>query len=524
MRGDITGGFGTGVIAGAAATLVLFAYRVATGVPMPAEALAERLIRLLPFPVFAWLLERLQHWAKPLGFAAAVALTLVGFGAGGVVYAGLRQRVRLGLMLGLITGAVTWILSVLLFLPLIQGGLLGERLTTVVSAPALPLAVASLVYGLLLASLSSSSDRAAVPPGEEIRRVRAGGNDPGGAVSGVIASIGRRAVLRRSVLSLCVIAAVSRLDVLAETAATRAGGVVSRAGRLIRGMPPEVTPNGEFYQVSKNYPFDPSVDVRKWSLEVRGLVDRPLRLSFAEFVGAAPSLERYHTLMCISNEVGGDLIGNARWKGIRVRDILALAGVRPDATTIIWRSVDGYFESVPRSVAMDPDSLLAYEMNGAPLPRPHGAPVRVLLPNRYGMKQPKWLTAIEAVGPDYPGYWERQGLSKPAIVKTASAFRAEARHGAAVAVGGWAFAGRRGIAAVEVSADRGTTWFRATVEPALGENCWQLWSAEWTPPQPGEYVLTVRAVDATGGKQAGRRQRLPDGAEGYHEIRVRVGG
>ena len=206
-----------------------------------------------------------------------------------------------------------------------------------------------------------------------------------------------------------------------------------------------------------------------------------------------------------------------------MRDVLALTGVRATATTVVWRSADGYSESVPLDVAMDPDSLLAYEMNGVALPQKHGAPVRVLLPNRYGMKQPKWLTAIEVSRLDIMGYWERQGLSKAAIVKTQSAFF-EAAPGALVTLGGWAFAGRRGISRVQISGDGGTSWISASLRAPLGANCWQFWTAAWRAPAPGEYTLTVRAADDTKSDQAGKLRRLPDGAEGYDSVRVRVPG
>jgi DMSO/TMAO reductase YedYZ molybdopterin-dependent catalytic subunit len=524
-------GFGTGILAGVAATLVLFAYRMATGVPTPAEVLTERMIRLLPFPVFALILATLQHWAKPLGFLMALITSLVGFGLGGVIYTRMAwDSRRPRLTRGLVAAAVTWVCLTYVFLPGIQGGILGAPLTTVVPAPALPMALGSLVYGLLMAGLSPQPgqrgirrDRPASGPASSVLHT--------GGSSAVSVPVSRRDLLRRSALVALVAAAAARLGTWGDATEERVAAVVSGAAavasgafRLIRGMPPEVTSNREFYQVSKNYPFDPTVDVATWSLEVGGLVGHPLKLSYADFVRAAPSVERYQTLECISNEVGGDLISTARWKGIRIRDILALADVRPEARTVIWHSADGYFESLPLDAAMDPESLLAYEMNGAPLPQNHGAPVRVLLPNRYGTKQPKWLTGIEVASSDFPGYWQRQRLNEPAIVKTGSAFRVERQEGPVVLLGGWAFAGSRGISKVEISADGGTTWFPAAVKEALGENCWQFWSAEWKPPAPGEYSLKVRAVDGTGRMQAGRWRRMPDGAEGYHEVRIRVAG
>ncbi len=298
------------------------------------------------------------------------------------------------------------------------------------------------------------------------------------------------------------------------------------AFRSLKGMPREVTPNDQFYIISKNF-FDPTVDVSRWSLEVTGLVNKPLRLSLEEFKKIAPSVERYQTLECISNEVGGDLINNAKWKAVRARDILARAEVKPGAMTIIWHAADGYTESIPLEIAMDPVTLLAYEMNGEPIPQKHGAPVRVLLTNRYGMKQPKWLTAIEVSDREYrstKGYWEQQGWSQDAYVKVGSAIRVETKEGAALALGGWAFAGNRGISKVEFTPDGGKTWLSAAVKEALGENTWQFWSATWTPPKPGDYTIKVRATDGKGVLQPEEpKPTLPDGGQGYHTVKVHFG-
>jgi DMSO/TMAO reductase YedYZ molybdopterin-dependent catalytic subunit len=494
---------------GSAVVAVLFGYRFATGMPTLQEALAERMIRLLPYQIFAVILARLQHLAKPFGLVMAVVTTVIGFGLWGLLYAWIAERLRLSrFRLALATGAVTWLVLMFIGLPAIEGGLFGAPLTTVVSDPALPMAMASVIYGFLVAFVYGPSRPVASP---------SLGRDGSGR-----SAMNRRELLKRSALAAAGAVLGTRLaDWISRTGALLAAYAAS-AFRLIAGMPQEVTPNGQFYQVSKNF-FDPTVDVPKWSLEVTGLVEKPLKLSFNDFTKAAPAVERYQTFECISNEVGGDLIGTAKWKAVRVRDILALAGVRPGATTIIWRAVDGFSESIPLAVAMDPTSLLAYEMNGQPIPQKHGAPVRVLLQNRYGMKQPKWLTSIEVANHDHTGYWEQQGWDKEAIVKTNSAFRVEAKDGPLVLLGGWAFAGNRGISKVEISADDGKTWFPAAVKEPLGENCWQFFSAEWKPPAPGTYHLKVRAVDGKGRLQpAEPKPTLPDGGQGYHTVTVKV--
>jgi DMSO/TMAO reductase YedYZ molybdopterin-dependent catalytic subunit len=331
------------------------------------------------------------------------------------------------------------------------------------------------------------------------------------------APVSRRDLLGRSAILVLVTVGAT----LAKSAGIAIARAAGHAFRLLRGMPPEVTPNDQFYIISKNF-LDPTVDVSRWSLEVTGLVNKPLRLSLEELTKTAPSVERYQTLECISNEVGGDLISNAKWKGIRMKDLLDLAGVKEGATTVIMRSVDNYSESLPLEVAVDPATLLAYQMNGMPVPQKHGAPVRVLLFNRYGMKMPKWLTNIEVANHDYTGYWERQGWSKQAIVKISSTFRVETKNGVVFALGGWAFAGDRGISKVEVSPDNGKTWIPAAVKDPMGKNCWQFWSLEWKPPAKGDYALKVRATDGTGQPQPGQpKPTLPDGGQGYHTVRVR---
>jgi len=496
--------FGAGAAAGCAATIVVFLLRLVTGVPTPDEALTEWIVGRLPFPVFAWLLGMFQHAAKPLGFGLTVVLTLVGCGAGGLAFGWALRAPRRPRRFPPVAAAVATavVLAGVLVLFLRAAGS-GATLAAGLVAPTLPLAVAGVVYGLLLTRWIPRTASAGAR--EVVGR-------PGG--SPAAAPLARRRLARRSVLLAAALGC-----------AVWVVRWVAEAPSGTRRLASEVTPNDQFYQVSKNYPFDPTVDRATWSLEVAGLVATPIRLSYAEFVRAAPAVERYHTLECISNEVGGDLIGNAKWKGVRVRDLLALAGVRPSATTVVWRSADGYRESVPLAIAMDPDSLLVYEMNGVALPEKHGAPLRVLLPNRYGMKQPKWLTGIELSRLDIMGYWERQGLSKAGIVKTQSAFLdAAPGAGAVVALAGWAFAGRRGIARVEISADGGTSWIPASVKAPLGAGCWQWWTAAWHAPAPGAYVLTVRAADAAGVLQPGTFRRLPDGAEGHATVRVRVPG
>ena len=305
-----------------------------------------------------------------------------------------------------------------------------------------------------------------------------------------------------------------------------AGAFAQSLFSRIKDLPPEITPNDRFYVVSKNPPgFDPELDAERWSLEIAGIVGRPLKLSYAQ-LRALPAVEQFQTLECISNEVGGDLISNARWKGVRLRDVLQQAGgPGTKAVKVAFRCADGYTESIPIADALNPSTVLAYEMNGEPLPAAHGRPVRLLVPGLFGMKNPKWITRIELVDYDFQGYWERSGWSDEAVVKTMSKFTTLPRTARLeeVALGGVAYGGDRGVREVEVSMDGGKTWQKADTKAPIGPFTWVLWAALWKPTAPGEYTLKVRAKDGGGVVQIAKETpTLPDGASGYHTLRVRV--
>jgi DMSO/TMAO reductase YedYZ molybdopterin-dependent catalytic subunit len=291
------------------------------------------------------------------------------------------------------------------------------------------------------------------------------------------------------------------------------------------GLAPDVTPNADFYTVSKNL-IDPHVELARWQLQVGGLVNRTLALTYDE-LRALPQAEQWQTLFCISNEVGGEYAGNALWGGVRLMDLLrAAGGVQPGARDVVLRASDGYADSVPLAKAADPATLVALTMNGVPLPPEHGAPARLLVPGTYGVKNVKWLTAVEVIAADFRGYWQQRGWSEDATVKTTARIDTPRKGSAPAAtvtrVAGVAFAGDRGISAVELSLDSGTTWQTARLSPPKGPLSWVPWELPWSPP-PGDYQLTVRAVDGHGQAQTAQTSAsLPDGAAGYHRISVRV--
>jgi DMSO/TMAO reductase YedYZ molybdopterin-dependent catalytic subunit len=291
------------------------------------------------------------------------------------------------------------------------------------------------------------------------------------------------------------------------------------------GTRPEITSNNDFYQIDINA-FPVRIDVNKWRLEVEGLVENPLSLTLAE-IRDFPEVTQIITLSCISNSVGGDLISTSRWTGVRLKDILERAGLKPGAQEVAVESEDGFYESVSMQDAMDERTLLVYEMNGVPLPPAHGYPLRIYIPNRYGMKQPKWIQRLEVIDQEGAGYWVDRGWSEEAFVNTTSAVDPvqEPSTGASdttVPIGGIAYAGARSISKVEVQVDDGP-WAEAQLRvPPLNSLTWVQWRYDW-PSQAGEHTVRVRAYDGDGELQVLEPSRShPDGATGIHEITFEV--
>lgn len=308
-------------------------------------------------------------------------------------------------------------------------------------------------------------------------------------------------------------------------------GMAARDVSWPPGLSPAFTDADLFYTVSKNRFFDPDIDADRWSLEVNGLVGRPISLTLDD-LRAMPVVESAVTLGCIGAGVPARAIGNARWTGVRLRDVLERAGgVDRTAVDLVWISADNYTDSIPVAKALDAGTLLVWGMNGAPLPRAHGAPVRAIVPGIYGMKHAKWVEAIELIAGDHLGYWQRQGWSDTAPFMTLSRFdmpRSGERLAAGVAttLGGIAFAGDRGITRVEVGVGTpdqpvaSLLWMEADLLPVIGEAAWRLWTCPFTPA-PGRLRLGLRATDGTGTVQtAARRGNFPNGAEGWHIVDV----
>jgi DMSO/TMAO reductase YedYZ molybdopterin-dependent catalytic subunit len=489
-------GFAWGALAGLALVALMYLAALFIGLrPLP-QALSGPVLALMPGPVFGFLIDTLQHAGKVVEEFGLIVAMVVGLGVLGSAWAVAARRWRFQ-QSALVFAAAGWLVVVAILLPASNLGLggLNDGATT-------PIVWALLfaVYGLILQMGSPS------PLPDQ-------------------ADAGRRRMLGALPLAI----GAASLGVLAfRLVPDWYKAIFNPAEAGLSGPSPEITPVANFYVVSKNfYGSDPVVAAGGWTLSIGGAVDKPMKLSLAQ-LRALPSTTEYVTLECISNDVGGGLISTGSFTGVSLSALLAMASPRPAGTWAAFKARDGYAESLPMSmIRSSPEYLVAYDLDGAPLPELHGFPARILLPGHYGMKGPKWLDSIDLVDRESGGYWEAQGWDHNAIVRTMSRFDVP-RDGSivklgAVTVSGVAYAGVKGVSKVEYSTDGGKTWSPADIKPPLSPLTWVLWSATWTPTSEGTYTLQVRATDGSGALQDSKASMsFPTGASGYHTIHVNV--
>jgi DMSO/TMAO reductase YedYZ molybdopterin-dependent catalytic subunit len=294
----------------------------------------------------------------------------------------------------------------------------------------------------------------------------------------------------------------------------------------VEGVAPFVTPTSRFFRIDTALRV-PQVARDEWRLRIHGDVERELVLDYDDLLRRR-HVERYITLSCVSNPVGGDLIGTARWQGVLLADVLREAGPREGADQVVSRSVDGWTCGTPTSIVMDGrDALLAVAMNGEPLPARHGYPVRMVVPGLFGyVSATKWVTEIELTAWDaFDAYWVPRGWAKEGPVKTMARIEhpRSGQHCAAgvVDVAGTAWAVHRGVDKVQVRVDGGD-WIDGELGAVPSNDTWRQWRLRWDAT-PGEHVIEARAVDGDGVPQPDEpRAVAPDGAQGHHRIRVVV--
>lgn len=499
MRRVVFRGFGSGVVAGLVLVALMYLAKLLIGTtPLP-QLLQQPILAVMPGFVFGFLIDTLQHAGKVVEEAGLIVGMIVGLGILGGAW-GWARKVWARPPLAFAFAAIGWALVAFVLLPISGDGFLGLH-----EGPTTPLVwgVLFVVYGVVL---QVGGDRA-----------------PGAPVE---ADAGRRRILRLMPIGIVALSAGG----LAFELFPRWYQAVFKAPETgLSGASPEITPVENFYVVSKNF-SDPVVSEQGWTLKVGGLANNPQNLSIAD-LRTLPSATEYVTLECISNNVGGSLMSTGQFTGVRLRDLVSMAMPQTSATHAHFKARDGYTESLPLSlIAGSPEILVAYALDGAPLPTGHGFPARIVVPGHYGMKGPKWLDSIDLASQDDGGYWETQGWDRSALVKTTARFDvpndgdiAKARQ--AVPLLGVAFAGTRGISKVEYSTDDGRTWSAANLKVPLSSLTWVLWDATWTPSQEGAHVLKVRAVDGIGASQdPTSSSSFPTGASGYHTIHVDVSG
>lgn len=509
-----------GIVAAAAflAAAELIALLLAPGAS-PLLAVGAFVIDIVPRPAKELAIAMFGEFDKPvlligLGFAAVIAAGL----------AGVVERVRPPL------GAVLFVIA-----GIVAGAATLSRAGAGV-ASALPTAVGTATGVVVLVVLSRrlSAWRGAKGGGERTDSGASGGAEERGpsrrrflgmtlitAAASLVVGIGAR------VVSATTEAITAARDALRLPAPTSRVDIPAGAEFEVPGLSPLVTPNADFYRVDTALTV-PSVDPATWRLVVDGMVDRRVELSFDELVGRG--LREYGvTLTCVSNEVGGGLVGNAIWQGVPLRDVLRLAGPQPGADMVLSRSVDGFTASTPLDALLDDerDAILAVAMNGEPLPLEHGFPVRMVVPGLYGyVSATKWVTELKVTtfAAD-EAYWTPRGYSERAPIKMSSRVDTP-RSGTPVdagivAIAGMAWAQTTGIERVEVSIDDGD-WQEAELSTPINDDSWVQWRLMWDAP-PGTHYVTVRAVDKNGRVQTEERAPIaPDGSSGWQRTLVTV--
>jgi DMSO/TMAO reductase YedYZ molybdopterin-dependent catalytic subunit len=313
-----------------------------------------------------------------------------------------------------------------------------------------------------------------------------------------------------------------KLPAPARAAQPVPAGVQSKAP----GVTPWLTPNKDFYRIDTALSV-PEINARDWELRVHGLVEREVRLTFQDLLDAE-LIESHVSLTCVSNPVGGNLAGNAKWLGLPIREVLRMAGPKDGADMVLSTSIDGFSASTPLEVLQDDrDAMLAIGMNGEALPLEHGYPVRMVVPGLYGfVSATKWVVELEVTRfADSKAYWTQRGWSEHGPIKTMARIEvpksfAQVPAGR-VAIGGTAWAQTRGITKVEVQVDDGP-WTEATLSDEASLITWRQWSFDWEAT-PGPHYLKARATDGTGEVQTGKRaDPVPDGASGWQSVMVTV--
>jgi DMSO/TMAO reductase YedYZ molybdopterin-dependent catalytic subunit len=514
VRAAVAGAVGVALALGVAELLA----GLAGGAPSLVVAVGQQVIPVTPPAVSSWAISVLGTQNK---LALEVGTVVVALGVGAAT--------------GVLTRRWTPGAALVFGLFALAGVLAALRQPDVEPVPVIAVTAVAVLAGLAaLYLLLARAAPSAVPPGSDPVRedaARAGPTRPPVPRRGFLSLAGglgavalAGAVTGRLVLSSGTRPVdVAGIAIPPPARALPAPGPASDLG--VAGLSPVLTPNDAFFRIDTALSV-PRVDPDTYSLRLHGLVEREVELTYDDLL-AMPLEEFDVTLSCVSNEVGGDLVGTARWTGVRLDALLGRAGVRPEAGQVVGRAVDGWTAGFPIEVLRDGrDAIVAVAMNGEPLPARHGFPARLVVPGLYGyVSATKWLAEIElTTWEGFDGYWVPRGWAKQGPVKTQSRIDVPGRDGRVAAgrvvVAGVAWAPTRGIARVEIEVDGTGDWRRAETSTPLSDDAWVQWRTVVELP-PGPHRLRVRATDGAGRTQPpGPVPPAPDGAEGWHGVRV----
>ena len=534
--------FVAALAAGIVATgVMLFLSVTSGGVSLP-ETFGSDLTALMPPALFNFLHQAIGGDAKHYLFYGILVGQCIVFALSGALYDRLVNRLnrRLQWFDGLLLALILWLFAGVILLPLSGAGIFGANLNTGFINGLLSLAIVGIVFGSLFVLfqrwIAAQMSR---------REAKGSENRPLDEPEHPYGTMSRRTVIKNgAIVTGIVLAGVVAWRFITAGVSTSTVPVNQLLQRFkskivppptpnyggiqpVQFLSPEVTSNDQFYIVSKNLFSDPTVNGTTWRLTVDGQVDNPFTLTYQELL-AQPMKQQYESLMCISNEVGGQYMSNALWEGIPLMNLLQRAGIKTGATKVVFHAADDYTDSIHLTKALEPTTLLAVRMNGVTLPQGHGFPARMLVPGIYGMKHCKWLTHIEVVNYDFQGYWQQRGWSDPAPVRITARIDAPLTGSTAAAnrtmyIAGVAFSGNKGISEVDVSTDAGQTWQRATLKQPHSGLTWVLWELAWQPPKAGDYTVIARAIDLEGNVQNPNEEPpLPNGSSGYHSIMLNV--
>lgn len=537
---------GPTLIAASLSIIVALVVRYFASLPTPAELFADQATIRLPLPVFEAMLATFGPAAKHLYLIGALIVEAALTCFAGLAYVALRSAIiprvtkdgRVALVSWVDAPAIVlwqWLLSAGLLAPIVGGGFFGVNLLGGAQATFVSQLAPDCAFAVAL-----------------VWQIRAGSKMNGAQETTANArnALTRRALIGQSLAALGLLGAgigiwealTSGLGAALGAAPARGTQPALSLGSIpdritppptpaygpwtpVAGQTAELTTPTDFYYVSKNLASDPSLTVASWKLSVSGMVERPYSLTYDQ-LRALPQVSQYHTLECISNEVGGALISNGQFIGARLSDVLNAAGMQPGASQMTFTAADGYSDSLHLAQALDDRSMIVYLLDGEPLPQAHGFPARLLVPGLYGMKNGKWLTGLSLGSGSYQGYWEQRGWTSEAIVKLMS--RIDTPHDGDLlvarptSIAGIAYSGAQGISRVDVSIDGGRSWSPANLRKPLGALSWTLWEYPWQPTT-GQYIIVVRAIDLAGYVQKPHTAPpLPDGSSGYHAISVTV--